>query len=65
MALALIGVVGAALYSPIIMTFWILASLVILGLGCATTLSPVIVLRIVYIVIGFQVCALSHITVIP
>ncbi len=49
------GIAAAWTFSLKLMTVWVMLALVIAILGASTTLSPVIVLRLIFIVLGFQV----------
>jgi len=49
------GIAAAWTYSVLMMTCWVTLALVITILGAATTLSPVILLRLIFIVLGLQV----------
>ena len=55
LAVSFMGIAAAWTYSVLLMTCWVMLALVITILGAATTLSPVILLRLIFIVLGLQV----------
>ena len=55
LAVSFLGIAAAWTFSVQLMTLWVMLALIIAILGASTTLSPVIVLRLVFIVLGFQV----------
>ena len=61
LAVSFMGIAAAWTYSVLMMTCWVTLALVITILGAATTLSPVILLRLIFIILGLQVgfCCLA------
>ena len=55
LAVSFMGIAAAWTFSVKLMTLWVMLALIIAILGASTTLSPVIVLRLIFIVLGFQV----------
>ncbi len=55
LAVSFMGIAAAWTYSVLLMTCWVMLALVITILGAATTLSPVILLRLIFIILGLQV----------
>lgn len=53
--MSFLGIAAAWTYSVQLMTCWVMLAVVITILGASTTLTPVIMLRLIFIILGFQV----------
>ena len=55
LAVSFVGIAAAWTYSVQLLTCWVMLALIITILGASTTLTPVIMLRLIFIILGFQV----------